>query len=88
MKKSEALKALGLENCCKKEVFRIILESNLGKENEKIAKLWLIDGMYLADIGAAIGYERSTIGKRLPKILYQIKAVSESTKSRFPTTSS
>lgn len=34
--------------------------------------MWLLDGMKLADIGAAVGYDRSTVGKRLPWILDRV----------------
>lgn len=52
---------------------RIIDQSNLGKRETKIAKLWLLEGMKLADIGAAVGYDRSTVGKKLPWILQRVE---------------
>ncbi len=35
--------------------------------------MWLLDGMKLADIGAAVGYDRSTVGKKLPWILQRVE---------------
>lgn len=52
---------------------RIIDQSNLGKRETIIAKLWLLEGMRLADIGAAVGYDRSTVGKKLPWILQRVE---------------
>lgn len=52
---------------------RIIDQSNLGKRETTIAKLWLLEGMRLADIGAAVGYDRSTVGKKLPWILQKVE---------------
>lgn len=34
-----------------------------------IAKMYYLDGICQADIGAELGYSRSTIKRRLPKIL-------------------
>ncbi len=52
---------------------KIIDQSNLGKRETTIAKLWLLEGMRLADIGAAVGYDRSTVGKKLPWILQKVE---------------
>ena len=76
MKRAEALRQIGLEECTTAEIKTIISQSNLGRTNSKIAKLWLVDGLLLADIGAEMGFDRSTIGKRLPVILDRIEKVS------------
>lgn len=37
--------------------------------DRKIAKMYYLDGIPQADIGAELGYSRSAIKRRLPKIL-------------------
>lgn len=37
--------------------------------DRKIAKMYYLDGIPQADIGAEVGYSRSAIKKKLPKIL-------------------
>ena len=37
--------------------------------DRQIAKMYYLDGIPQADIGAEVGYSRSAIKKRLPKIL-------------------
>lgn len=39
------------------------------EKDRKIAKMYYLDGIPQADIGAEIGYSRSAIKRRLPKIL-------------------
>lgn len=77
MKRAEALRRLNMEQCTTAEIKIIISRSNLGKTDSKIAKLWLIDGLLLADIGAEMGFDRSTIGKRVHNILEKIEKVSQ-----------
>lgn len=48
---------------------RLIHESNLGREDEKIAALYLIDGMPQIDIAAEIPLDRSTVSRRMEKIM-------------------
>ena len=71
------MEARRLDNLLSADFDRIIDQSNLGKRETKIAKMWLLDGMKLADIGAAVGYDRSTVGKKLPWILDKVTKSAE-----------
>lgn len=41
--------------------------------DRKIAKMYYLDGIPQADIGAEVGYSRSTIKKKLPKLINTIE---------------
>lgn len=58
----------------------LIEAANLGEENQQICKLRLLDHLTYADIAAEIGYDRSTISKRLDKILNKILSVAKKEK--------
>lgn len=51
----------------------VIREAALGVENTRIAEMYLLDAIPQVEIGAEIGLERSTISKRLPKIIDKIE---------------
>lgn len=57
-----------LAGMMKDEAERLIEQSNLGREDEKIARLYLIDQIPQVDIAAEMEYERSTISRRLGQI--------------------
>jgi len=44
-------------------------EANLGTENKRIASMYLLDHMPLIDIAAEMGFERSTLSRRMPYIM-------------------
>lgn len=48
--------------------------------DRQIAKMYYLDGIPQVDIGAEIGYSRSAIKKRLPKILNTIEKYHKKTK--------
>lgn len=51
---------------------RLIHESNLGREDEKIATLYLIDGVPQIDIAAEIPLDRSTVSRRMERIMERL----------------
>lgn len=48
--------------------------------DRKIAKMYYLNGIPQADIGAEVGYSRSAIKKKLPKILNTIEKYQKVTK--------
>lgn len=48
--------------------------------DRKIAKMYYLNGIPQADIGAEVGYSRSAIKKKLPKILSTIEKYQKVTK--------
>ena len=63
-----------LEGLLRSELEKAIYESALSKEDDIIAKRYLIEKVPQIDIAAELGYERSTISHRVSGI---IKAVSK-----------
>ena len=51
----------------------VIFQANLGEENTKIAEMYLLDALPQVEIGEELGLERSTISRRLPKILDKVE---------------
>ena len=49
-----------------------ILAARLGRVDTKIARMRLIDREYYADIGAAVGYDRRTVPRRMKDIVRKI----------------
>ena len=60
---------LGLSGLLKDDFVKVIEQANLGLENTQIAKMYLIDAIPQMDIAVALCYDRSTITKRLQKIV-------------------
>ena len=60
-------------NMKRKEVECAIMEANLGREDETIARLYYIDQLPMIDIGFELGYERKAIGARLRRIEEKIR---------------
>ena len=48
--------------------------------DRQIAKMYYLDGVPQADIGAEVGYSRSAIKKKLPKLLNTIEKYQKVTK--------
>ena len=67
------IRASSLDPLLKSELIRAIDEANLGAENAVIAKRYLIEKIPQVDIAAEIGYERSTISRRIPKIISRVE---------------
>lgn len=64
---------LGLVDLLKSETEAAIDEANLGRDDTLIAKMYLIDQIPQIDIGIELDLDRSTISKRLPKILDKVE---------------
>ncbi len=52
---------------------KIISQAALGQEDTKIATMYLLDAIPQVEIGVELGLERSTISRRLPKILSKVE---------------
>lgn len=50
------------------------------EDDRKIAKMYYLNGICQEDIGAELGYSRSTIKKKLPKLLNIIEKYQKVTK--------
>lgn len=48
---------------------RRIADARLGKTNTAIARMRLIDRMDYVDIGAEVGYDRTTVARRMKNII-------------------
>lgn len=48
---------------------RRIADARLGRTNSTIARMRLIDRMDYADIGAEVGYDRTTVSRRMKNII-------------------
>lgn len=48
---------------------RRISDARLGKTNTTIARMRLIDRMDYVDIGAEVGYDRTTVSRRMRNII-------------------
>lgn len=56
----------------KRDLETAIDQANLGEEDTLIARRYLIDQVPQIDIAVEIGMERSTISRRLPRILDRV----------------
>ena len=61
-----------LEELLKRELETAIDQANLGEEDTLIARRYLIDQVPQIDIATEIGMERSTVSRRLPRILGRV----------------
>ena len=62
----------GLQGLLRSELEQAIYESALSREDELIATRYIIEKMPQIDIAAELGWERSTISRRLPAIADQV----------------
>lgn len=51
----------------------VIKQANLGKEDTKIAEMYLLDAIPQVDIGVVVGLERSTVSRRLLGIMDKVE---------------
>lgn len=56
----------------KRDLETAIDQANLGEEDTLIARRYLIDQVPQIDIATEIGMERSTVSRRLPRILGRV----------------
>ena len=58
-----------LSDLLKDDLERAIDQANLGQEDAEIARRYLIDRIAQIDIAAEMGYHRSTISRRMTRIV-------------------
>lgn len=63
-----------LDGLLRSEMEEAIREANLGDEETVIAKKYLIAHWPQIDIAAMLGCDRSTVSKRMPRILAKVEA--------------
>lgn len=73
MAKARARLPASLDNMLRSDWERVIYESALGQEDTKIATMYLLDAIPQIDIAIELGLERSTVSRRIPKILSKIE---------------
>lgn len=69
-----------LENLLRSEMANAIEQANLGNDDTAIAKRYLIEQVPQIDIAIEFGYERSTISRRMPRILSKVERAAEKMK--------
>lgn len=62
-----------LEGLTRSDWESVIEQANLGAENTKIAKMYLLDAIPQVEIGEAVGLTRSTVSRRMPGILDKVE---------------
>ena len=67
-----------LEHMTRSEAEKIIYEANLGKEDERIARLYFVDKLPQIDIGFEVMLDRKTVGIRLKDITTRMLKAAES----------
>ena len=61
------------KNMLRSDWERVIDEAALGVEDSKIARLYLLDAIPQIEIAAELNLDRSTISKRMPRIVSRIE---------------
>jgi DNA-directed RNA polymerase specialized sigma24 family protein len=59
------------------EMLTCIEESNLGQIDTTVAKRYLIDQWAQIDIAAELGWGKSTVSVRMPRILQKVQATAK-----------
>lgn len=54
------------------QIERLIHEANLGREDSELARLYLIEGLPQIDIAAEIPMDRSTVSRRMKRIMARL----------------
>lgn len=73
MAKARVRKSESTKDLLRSDWERVIDEATLGIEDTKIAKMYLLDAIPQVEIGVEVGLERSTVSKRLAKILPKVE---------------
>ena len=63
-----------LDGLMRSEMLTCIEESNLGQTDTTVAKRYLIDQWAQIDIAAELGWGKSTVSVRMPRILKKVQA--------------
>ena len=66
-----------LKNLLRSEIEQAIYQANLGKIDTGIAQRYLIEQIPQIDIAAEYGCERSTISRRLPRIIDKVESTAQ-----------
>lgn len=66
-----------LSRLLRSELERAIYEAALYRDDDLIARRYLVDKWPQIDIAAELGWERSTVSRHLPMILHTVSAVSD-----------
>ena len=61
----------------KSEMEHCIEQANLGRQDTMIAKYYLIDQWAQIDIAAELGWNRTTVSKRIPRILRKVETTAQ-----------
>lgn len=62
-----------LEGLLLSEMRKCIEEANLGQNDTTVAKRYLIDQWAQIDIAAELGWGKSTVSARIPRILHKVR---------------
>ena len=63
-----------LDQLLRSEMLECIEEANLGQLDTTVAKRYLIDQWAQIDIAAELGWSRSTVSERIPRIMKKVRA--------------
>ena len=66
-----------LEGLLRSEMLTCIEEANLGQNDTTVAKRYLIDQWAQIDIAAELGWGKSTVSVRMPRILRKVQATAK-----------
>lgn len=66
-----------LDNLLRREMELAIEQANLGRDDTLIARRYLIDQWPQIDIAAELGWVRSTVSGRVPRILKKVERTAE-----------
>lgn len=66
-----------LEPLLKSEMENCIDQANLGRDDSLIARRYLIDQWPQIDIAAELGWARSTVSKRIPRIMRKVERAAQ-----------
>ena len=66
-----------LEPLLKSEMEHCIEQANLGYYDTMIAKRYLIDQWAQIDIAAELGWNRTTVSKRIPRIIRKVETTAQ-----------
>ena len=66
-----------LDCLLRSEMEKTIEEANLGTVNTLVAKRYLIDQWPQIEIAAEMGWTRSTVSERIPKILRKVESAAK-----------
>ena len=70
-----------LDKLLRSQMETAIREANLGNDDTDIAKRYLIDQIPQIEIAAEFGWERSTISRRISRILLKVENAADKLKS-------